>query len=42
MFYSKVVVASNDGVVKYITLYPNSYFGDHLILFNLKSSNAFM
>ncbi|KAL4468617.1 hypothetical protein ABPG74_005120 [Tetrahymena malaccensis] len=37
-----VTIGSKDGVHKYITLGPGSYFGDHLILFNLKSSNAFI
>jgi len=36
-----VTICSKDGVETYVILPTHSYFGDHLILFNLKSSNAF-
>jgi len=37
----KVTVCSQDAVEKYLILDHNTYFGEHLIFFNLKSSNAF-
>lgn len=35
-------MGTKDGVKCYVDLPKFSYFGDHLILFNLKSSNSLM
>ena len=37
----EVTICSTDAIEKYLKLGENSYFGEHLIFFNLKSSNAF-
>jgi hypothetical protein len=38
----EVIVGSKEGIYRYLTLPKFSYFGDAHILFNLKSSNAYM
>ena len=36
-----VTITSEYSIHKYVDLFPGSYFGDYLILFNLLSSNSF-
>ena len=38
----KVVICSKDGANKYVELGENTYFGDYLIFFRLRSSNMFL
>eukprot|EP01017_Pseudomicrothorax_dubius_P040668 TRINITY_DN639_c0_g1_i1.p1 TRINITY_DN639_c0_g1~~TRINITY_DN639_c0_g1_i1.p1 ORF type:complete len:723 (-),score=156.32 TRINITY_DN639_c0_g1_i1:1838-4006(-) len=38
----KVTISSKDGVLRYLELPQWSYFGEHLVFFKIKSSNAFM